>query len=256
MFELTGLIIPAFIAGILTFLAPCTLPLVPGYLTFISGTSIDELKDPTKVKAAKKKIFINSLFYVTGFSLVFIILGSLFGLGGQALAQYRVLLSQIGGAFVIFFGLYMMNIIKLPVFDFISGENQPKFLRKLTPGNPTSSFIFGSTFAFGWTPCVGPVLGTILTLAATSATVLQGAFLLLIFSLGLALPFLLIALGIGSASGFINKISKYLNIISFVGGLFLVLLGYLLITDQMSLFLSRSYEALEFLNYEKLLDYL
>ena len=256
MFETAALIIPALIAGVLTFLAPCTLPLVPGYLTFISGTSIEALKDPEKASQAKRKIFLNAILYVLGFSLVFIILGSLFGLGGQALSQYRSLLAQIGGVFVIFFGLYMMHIIKLPVFDFLSGDNQPKFMKKLTPGNPTSSFIFGATFAFGWTPCVGPVLGTILTLAATSATVLQGAFLLFVFSLGLAIPFLLIALGIGSASNFINKISKYLNAISFVGGLFLVFLGYLLITNQMSVFLSKSYEYLEFLNYEALLDYL
>ena len=252
-----SLIIPAFFAGIITFLAPCTLPLIPGYLGFISGVSSVDLEDPEKSASWRKKIrgkvFLNGLFYVVGFSAVFIILGSLLGLGGQVLGQYRIWLSRVGGVFVIIFGLYMLGVLKL---NFLSAEktfNVSKFLR---PGNPASSFIFGSAFAFGWTPCVGPVLGAILTLAASSATVAQGAFLLAVFSLGLAVPFLLIALGIERASRGIAVIAKYLKPISIIGGVFLIVLGFLLVTDMFSLWLTYAYKIFDFIQYEALLDYL
>lgn len=248
-----SLIIPAFIAGILTFLAPCTLPLVPGYLGFISGVSASDLQDPTKEKIARRKIFLNGVLYVIGFSLVFIILGSLFGLGGATLVKYRIWLSRIGGIFVIFFGLFMMGILKLP---FLNVEKHVGSVKALKPGNPISSLIFGATFAFGWTPCVGPILGSILTLAASLATIGQGAFLLAIFSLGLAVPFLIIAASISSASVYLAKVSKYLNAISFVGGIFLVFLGALLLTNSLASWISYFYQLFNFINYEGLLDYL
>jgi cytochrome c-type biogenesis protein len=185
--------------------------------------------------------------------LVFIILGSLFGLGGAALAQYRIWLSRIGGIFVIFFGLFMMGVLKLP---FLNVEKHVGSIRALKPGNPVSSLIFGATFAFGWTPCVGPILGSILTLAASSATIGQGAFLLAVFSLGLAVPFLIIAASIGSASTYLARVSKYLNIISFIGGIFLVFLGVLLLTNNLVTWISYFYKLFDFINYESLLDYL
>lgn len=248
-----SLVVPAFIAGILTFLAPCTLPLVPGYLGFISGVSAQDLQDPLKIKSARKKIFLNGLLFVIGFSLIFILLGSLFGLGGSALVQYRPWLSRIGGIFVILFGLFMIGVLRLP---FLNVEKHVGGVKVLKPGNPISSLIFGATFAFGWTPCVGPVLGSILTLAAASTTVGQGAFLLSIFSLGLAVPFLVVAAGIGSASSFIAKLSKYLNVISVIGGLFLVFLGILLLTNTFGIWIAYFYQWLSFINYEQLLDYL
>ncbi len=248
-----SLIIPAFIAGILTFLAPCTLPLVPGYLGFISGVSTQDLRDPLKLKSARRKIFLNGLLFVIGFSFVFILLGSLFGLGGSALAQYRLWLSRIGGIFVIFFGLFMTGVLRLPILNV---EKHISGIKALKPGNPASSLIFGATFAFGWTPCVGPILGSILTLATASATVGQGAFLLSVFSLGLAVPFLIIAAGIGSASNYISKLSKYLNIISIIGGLFLVFLGILLLINKLGVWIAYFYQWFNFINYERLLDYL
>ncbi|MBI3421180.1 MAG: sulfite exporter TauE/SafE family protein [Candidatus Sungbacteria bacterium] len=248
-----SLIVPAFIAGILTFLAPCTLPLVPGYLGFISGVSSQALQDPLKSKSARRKIFLNGLLFVIGFSFIFILLGSLFGLGGSALAQYRIWLSRIGGIFVILFGLFMIGVLRLP---FLNVEKNIAKIKALRPGNPASSLIFGATFAFGWTPCVGPILGSILALAAASATVGQGAFLLSVFSLGLAMPFLIIAAGIDSASNYISKFSKYLNIISIIGGLFLVFLGILLLTNKLGVWIAYFYQRFYFINYERLLDYL
>lgn len=257
MQDATALIIPAFIAGILTFLAPCTLPLVPGYLGFISGVSARDLKDPQKIKTARKKVFMNGLLYVIGFSVIFILLGTLFGLAGAALAQHRVWLSRIGGIFVIFFGLYLMHFFDLKVFTFMQKERRFSFVSKLQPGKPSSSLIFGMTFAFGWTPCVGPVLASILLLASTSGTITQGALLLFVFSLGLAIPFLLLAISVGHAAQYIQKISKYLNVISFIGGAFLVVLGVLLFMDRFAFFIGWFYQVFEFLQYEEaLLDYL
>lgn len=249
-----SLIIPAFIAGILTFLAPCTLPLVPGYLGFISGASLENLKDPAKAKKARWKIFLNGFFFMLGFSAVFIILGTLVGLiGATLLAPYRLWLGRIGGVFVILFGLFMLNVLKIP---FLMQEKQLKTSAFLKRGKPTSSFILGSAFAFGWTPCVGPILGSILTLAATSTTAVQGTLLLSFFSLGLAVPFLALALGIGSASAHIAKVSKYLNIVSIIGGVFLIALGILLLTNTFGVWVAYFYQVFDFINYDRLLDYL
>jgi cytochrome c-type biogenesis protein len=246
-------IISAFIAGLLTFLAPCTFPLVPGYLAFISGVSVGDLQDPLKSKSARRKILLNGFLFVVGFSFIFVLLGSLFGLAGSALFQYRIWLSRIGGIFVILFGLFMLRILRLP---FLNVEKNISGIKILRPGNPISSLIFGATFALGWTPCVGPILGSILTLVASSATVGQGAFLLSVFSLGLALPFLIVAVGIGSASSYISKLSKYLNVISIIGGLFLIFLGILLFTNKLGVWISYFYQFFRFINYEQLLNYL
>lgn len=283
-----SLVIPAFIAGLLTFLAPCTLPLVPGYLGFISGTSLEDLKDPLKASGAKRKIFWNGFFFILGFSAVFIIMGTLIGfVGATFLAPYRIWLSRLGGIFVILFGLFMLhphtnvildaflakflssfrhllfkitqlfgvgvNVLKIP---FLTVERQFKAPALFARGRTLNSFILGSAFAFGWTPCVGPILGSILLLASTSATAFQGSLLLAVFSAGLAVPFLALALGIGQASQFISKISKYLSVVSIIGGILLIFLGLLLLTGNMALLISWGYRLFRFLNYERLLDYL
>lgn len=249
-----SLIISAFIAGVLTFLAPCTLPLVPGYLGFISGASLEDLKDPEKAKKARWKIFLNGLFFMIGFSLVFIIMGTLVGfVGAKFLVLYRLWLGRIGGVFVIIFGLFMLNVLKIP---FLMQEKQMKAPALFKQGKPINSLVLGSAFAFGWTPCVGPILGSILLLASTSTSALQGALMLTVFSAGLAVPFLLVAIGIGSASRYIQNISKYLNAISIVGGVFLVFLGILLVSGNVGILISYSYQIFQFINYDRLLDYL
>lgn len=253
--DITPFVIPAFFAGILTFLAPCTLPLIPGYLSFISGASIADLKDPSKSRKARSKIFLNGVLYVIGFSAVFIVLGSLFGLGGAALLQYRFLITRIGGLFVILFGLFLL-MPTLPIFRFLLAERQLPGIRNLKPGNPFSSLVFGSAFAFGWSPCVGPILGTVLTLAASSVTVGKGALLLVVFSLGLAVPFLATALAIGWASQHLAKLGKYLNVVSAIGGVFLILLGVLMVTNNFTLWIAWFYQIFNFINYDALLDYL
>lgn len=248
-----SLVIPSFIAGLLTFLAPCTLPLVPGYLGFISGVSLEDLNDPTKTKKIRWKIFQNGLFFIVGFSAVFILLGTLAGLGGRALFPYRIWLARIGGIFVILFGLFMLNILKIP---FLSKDVQIKTPTFFKRGSALNSLVLGSAFSLGWTPCVGPILGSILTLAAAGETVGQGTLLLSVFSLGLAIPFLVIALSIGSASAYLKRISKYLKLVSVIGGFFLIFLGILLLTNKMGVWISYVYNTFNFINYDRLLDYL
>jgi len=248
------LTISAFIAGLLTFLAPCTLPIVPAYLGFISGVNQNELTNPGTAKLARRRIFLNGLAFIAGFSLIFIVFGTLVGfVGSSVLAPYRVWLARIGGILVILFGLFMLGLFKL---SFFQAEKRIPIPNWLTLGRPSSSLFIGGTFALGWTPCVGPILGSILLLAGTSGTATQGAFLLSIFSLGLAIPFLAIALAFSKATAYIERFSKYLKIVSIVGGIFLILLGLLLATDNFGLTIQYGYELLEFINYDRLLEYL
>jgi cytochrome c-type biogenesis protein len=257
-----SLFFSSFLAGLLTFLAPCTLPLVPGYLGFISGVSTREFfqKD---LSAAKTKIFLNGMWYVLGFSAVFILLGSLFGLGGGLLLPYRLLLGRIGGVVVVFFGLYMV-LSQFTAFHsrlgskavWLGKEWHLPGVKYITPGHGFSSFLFGATFAFGWTPCIGPILATILLLASQSATVGSGALLLAVFSAGLAIPFLLLAALIGSAAKVVSAIVPLLRIVALVGGFFLILLGILLITDHFDTWIAWFFRAFSFLNYERLLLYM
>ena len=239
------------------FLAPCTLPLVPGYLAFISDVDQKGLKDAQKnekkMKALRTKVFKNGLFYVLGFSAVFILFGSLAGFVGAAiLGQYRVLFTKIGGVFVILFGLFMLDIVRFKVLSEDKKFDLPEAFQK---GKPSTSFLLGGAFAFGWTPCVGPILASILLLASTSATVLQGAFLLAVFSLGLGIPFLIVARGIGSAYSRIQKINMYMPVISKIGGVFLVVLGVLLFMNNLGVLIALGYKWFGFLGYEKLLEF-
>lgn len=247
------LVIPAFIAGLLTFLAPCTFPLVPGYLGFISGVSFDDMADPDKAKAARGKILKNGIMFVLGFSLIFIAFGVLAGLAGASIAPYRIWLTRIGGAFVILFGLFMLNVIKIPFLQTDYKIKTPKFFKQ---GKPSNSFILGAAFGIGWTPCVGPILASILLLASTTATALQGAYLLAVFSLGLAIPFLALAIGFGRLTSLFKKLNRYLPVISIIGGIFLIFIGLLLLTGNSQQWFSFAYRLLDFINYDGIYNYL
>ena len=248
-----GFIASAFIAGIITFLAPCTLPLVPAYLGFISGVDPEALKDPSRKAEVRRRIIVNGLFFVIGFSAIFVLFGALAGFIGQELAPYRIWLSRIGGVFVILFGLLMLGVFKLP---FLNQEHKMKLPSWISVGKPSSSVIIGGVFGSGWTPCVGPILGSILLLASSSATAFTGALLLLVFSIGLAIPFMVVAFGFAHASERIAAIQSWLKWISIVGGVFLIGLGILLLTNSFSLLISWGFQAFGFLEYEGLLNLL
>jgi len=249
-------VVYAFVAGVLTFLAPCTLPLVPAYLGFISGVSSADFRDPAKARTARKRVFFNGLLFVVGFSAVFIFFGTLVGLGGIALAKYRPILQQAGGVLVIFFALYLLGVLRLPFLRFLDSEKHFPLTRVLKPGKPWNSFLFGAAFASGWTPCIGPILGSILTAAATSAKVWQGAGLLAVYSFGLGIPFLLVAAGIGSANRYLAKMQGFMPWVSVIGGIFLLVLGILIVTNNMGIWIAFFYRNLNILHYERLLDYL
>jgi len=243
----------AFLAGLLMFLAPCTLPLVPAYLAFISGVNSKEIIGNNLEEQAHKKIILNGLFFVLGFTSVFIIFGIVAGALGSYIGQWRGLFSQIGGIFIIIFGLMMLGVVK---FTPLQKEYRLSLPKIVTPGQPSSSFLIGNIFALGWTPCVGPVLATIILLATDSATIISGAFMLGIFSVGLAIPFLLTAFLYGKAEPFIAKHSKISELVSTVGGLFMILIGILLLTGNFGWLVVYGYKLFEFMNYEAIYNYL
>lgn len=251
--SVSTLMVPAFLSGLLMFLAPCTLPLVPGYLAFISGVSLYEINQGKISQAVRRRVFINGVYYVLGFTAVFIVLGSLFGAVGSLLASQRLLLARLGGVLVIFFGLYLMEFIRLPK---LFTDKRWHLEKVLQPGHRSSSFLFGATYAFGWTPCIGPILASVLLLASQTTTALAGAWLLLIFSLGMALPFLVLAWGIGVAAPYLNKLNKYLQVISIFGGAILVFMGVLMLTNKFGWWLGFMYQLFDFINYNSLLKYL
>jgi len=247
------LVIPSFIAGLLTFLAPCTLPLVPAYLTFISGSSIRGLSNKEQVRS-KAKVFTNGLFFVLGFSVVFVLLGLFAGTLGGIFMEGKVWLSRIGGLFVILFGLMMLEIISIPQLLSERKLNiNPNTERR---GTYSFSFLLGVVFGSGWTPCIGPILGSILILAGSSSTALGGALLLSVFSLGLAIPFLLIALGVSKAEKIIDRYSGKSGFITKIGGILLIFLGIALFTGRMNFFTAEVFQFLEFINYDRLMNYL
>lgn len=227
----------AFLAGVLMFLAPCTLPIVPGYLAFIAGK--------------QGRVMSNALAFVLGFSVVFILLGTFAGLFGALLAPWRDTLAQVAGVILIFFGLVMLGV-RIP---FLSGQKSVRLPAWLSVGHPASSALIGVLFAVGWSPCIGPILGTILLLASSSATALQGAMLLAVFSLGLGLPFLLTALLLDKAQSAFARFTRAANILSKVGGLVLVGLGLLMLTGRMGLLLVWGFDLLDPL-YDQLLEYM
>lgn len=233
------LAIPAFVAGALMFFAPCTLPLVPGYLGFAGGVS-------------RKRLVRNAVFFILGFTAIFILMGSVFAGLGINLARWRPIAVRAGGVIIFLFGLMMTGLFKLPIFQYSWNLPLPKGIK---PGNPWSSLVFGAVFALGWTPCIGPVLGTILLLASGTDTALQGAILLLIFSLGLAAPFLLAALGMRSLLVKGDKYQKLFRWVEVTGGIILMAIGGLLVINRFGLLVSTGFRLLGFINYDRLLKY-
>lgn len=229
------------------FLAPCTLPIVPGYLAFIAGVPAGQ------AGSSRRRIVINALAFVIGFSVVFIILGSFAAALGALLGPWRPLIARAAGAVIILFGLTMLGVFNIPL---LSGERRIRLPRWLSLGHPHSSFLIGALFALGWSPCIGPILGTILFLASASATALKGAALLAVFSLGLAVPFLLCAWLISRAEGLIARAGAVTRTLSVMGGVMLIILGVLMLTNTMGVLITWGFGAFDGAGYSALLKYL
>jgi cytochrome c-type biogenesis protein len=217
-----------FGAGVLSFLSPCVLPLVPPYLTYMSGASFDQLRaDGTTAGVVWQRSVFTSLFFILGFSLVFITFGATATAFGQAFRQALPVITPIAGLFIIAMGLHFLGVYRIGLLD--------RQLRHQGPGvasGPGGGFLLGLAFAVGWTPCIGPVLAAILAVAASRDTAMDGAGLLAVYSLGLGVPFLLAGVAIGPFLTFFDGFKKHLGTIEKVMGGFLVLTGLLFLTGQ------------------------
>lgn len=219
-------ILLAFSAGLLSFLSPCVLPLVPAYITYITGSTAAELRTgKTRLHTIYK-----SLGFVLGFSLVFITMGASITSIGKLLISNMDVFRKIGGALIVLFGIHTTGIFKLKTLYY---EKRPVPFEKLHKN--ISSVLIGMAFAAGWTPCVGPILASILIYAGSMETITMGILLLTAYSLGLAVPFVLTAYAIGSFSKYFKKISGHLNTISIVSGILLIIMGILIFTNKIAI---------------------
>jgi cytochrome c-type biogenesis protein len=220
--------IAAFLAGLVSFLSPCVLPLVPGYVSLISGVGVEQLK--THESQLLRKVMLNSIAFILGFSVVFVTLGAVATEVSQMLARYRSLLAQVAGVVIILFGLHLTGVFKIKALYTDARLHSVK-------GGSTAwgAFVIGFAFAFGWTPCVGPVLTVILTFAAAQDSITKGVMLLAIYSLGLAVPFLLTALLLERFLKFYSRFRVHMHAIEVASGALLIALGVLLVIGRFTI---------------------
>jgi cytochrome c-type biogenesis protein len=225
-----GLPLPlaAFLAGILSFLSPCVLPLVPGYVSLISGATVEDLQSDNRRMLGT--VMLHSLTFILGFSIVFIALGAVATSIGQLANEYHNLLAKVAGVIVIVFGLHLTGLLK------IKALYADKRLHDVKGGSSAlGSFAVGFAFAFGWTPCIGPILATILVFAGAQETVFKGVLLLAVYSLGLAVPFLLTSLGVDRFLGFYTKFRRHLHTVEVISGVLLIAVGVLIFMNNLKL---------------------
>jgi len=220
--------IMAFTAGIFTFLSPCLLPLIPAYISYLTGVSFQEIsQEPTKERKRQIKLVTaqHALSFIIGFTIIFVILGTGVTFLGKLFLQHQPILKRIGGAFIIFFGLAIIGVIKIPFL-----QKEKKFSYRKGKVSIFGSMLVGATFAAAWTPCVGPILGSILVYASSTASIKTGIKLLIVFSLGLGVPFFLSALLINSFLVYVKKMEKYIRWITIAAGTIFIIFGILLLT--------------------------
>ena len=216
-------LLTAFFGGLLSFLSPCVLPLVPPYLCFITGATLDDLTE--KAAISRNRTVLAAFAFVLGFTTVFVLLGATASAAGQFIREHLPLLAQLAGIFIILMGLHFLGVFR---FAFLNREK--RYQRETRPAGLVGAYAVGLAFAFGWTPCIGPVLATILAVAAAEDSVGQGAFLLAVYSLGLGVPFLLAALGVGTFLGFLKRFARHLGTVEKAMGVLLVLAGLAFLT--------------------------
>jgi len=220
--------IAAFFAGLISFLSPCVLPLVPGYLSLISGAGLEELKAP---KAhLMQRVMVNSIGFILGFSVVFILLGAAATEVGQLLGIYKHTLARIAGVVIILFGLHLTGIFRIKALYTDARLHNVK-----GSSTPVGAFVIGFAFAFGWTPCLGPILATILTIAGEQDTLVKGILLLAVYSLGLAVPFLLTSLLMERFLKFYSRFRSHMHALEVASGALLIGLGVLLVLGRFTL---------------------
>lgn len=227
-------LVVAFAGGVLSFVSPCVLPLVPGYLSFISGVTVEELRGRTGVPQlpapARNQVLLAALLFVLGFSVVFVALGATASALGQFVNERLSVLEKIAGVVLVLFGLHTMGLLRI---RWLYAEK-----RLQTEGRPATllgAFVVGLAFAFGWTPCIGPILATILTLAATTDTVGRGIVLLIVYSLGLGVPFLLTALAVNRFFAAYARVRRHFHALEIVAGLLMIVVGVMVFTGRFTM---------------------
>ncbi len=218
-------ILVAFVAGLLSFLSPCVLPLVPSYVSFITGLGVEELE--AGGEDVKRVTLLHSLLFVGGFTLIFLLMGASATYIGQVLRLYQDVISRIGGVIIILFGVLLLGIVPIRA---LSREKRYPFPRK--PVGYAGTVAVGVAFGAGWVPCIGPILGAILTLAATRANMAEGVGLLFVYSLGLAIPFVLSAIALTVFLAWFQRFRRYIRYVEWVAGILLIFVGLLLVSGR------------------------
>jgi len=221
----------ALIAGFLSFLSPCVLPLVPPYLCFLGGTTFDQLTGEDETPShVYSTVVLSAVAFVLGFTTVFVALGATATAAGQLLAENLLILSKIAGVIIIIAGLHFLGIVRIPLL-----HREARYHAEARPAGLAGAYLIGIAFAFGWTPCIGPVLAAILALAAGQDSISQGVSLLLVYSLGLGIPFIAAAVAIRPFMSTLQRYRRHLSVMEKVLGAFLVLTGILFLTNSMTL---------------------
>ena len=227
-------LLAAFVAGILSFISPCVLPLIPGYLSFVSGVTLDEMRGTGTTNVApanvRRRAVIMSLAFVLGFSLVFISLGASATALGTLLMDHLSLLGKIAGVVIILFGLHMMGVLKIGLL-----YSEKRMQTSAKPAGFFGAMLVGIAFAFGWTPCIGPILSAILVVASTQETVGQGVQLLAVYSAGLGVPFIATSLAINKFLAASARIRRHYHAIEVVSGVFMIVVGILIFTNKFTI---------------------
>ena len=223
----------AFLAGIISFISPCVLPIVPGYISFVSGVSLQELKsnldlDDEKRRRLLRQVGLNSVFFVLGFSVVFVVMGASATYIGNWFAANRTVLARVAGVVIVIFGLHTMGLTPIKWLNY-----EKRFQTQKKPMGLAGSFLIGLAFAFGWSPCIGPILAGVLALAATQDTVAQGVWLLAAYSLGLGVPFIATALATNRFLDLFDRVKNHMRFIEITAGVLLVAVGILVATDRL-----------------------
>ncbi len=218
----------AIIAGLLSFFSPCILPLIPAYFSFITGLTLDELTE--NKKEVRQKVILSTLFYVAGFSFIFILFGASASFLGGVASQYSWVVRYLGGGIILIFGLHLLGIINIKGFNF-----EKKIHVKEKPLHLMGVFVIGMAFGAGWSPCIGPMLGSILIVAGNQDTVLKGVSLLAVYSAGLAIPFIIISFFINSILGIMKRATRFIGALNKASGILLIIIGLLLIFDKFRL---------------------
>jgi cytochrome c-type biogenesis protein len=219
----------AFAAGLISFLSPCVLPLVPGYISIISGFSLDQLKDEQQKSTLRRTLLINSAIFIIGFSITFMAEGASASWIGQVVASRMRLLYRLAGLIIIVFGVHLLGIVKI---NFLYQDK--RFHNVAKPRGAVGALVLGLAFAFGWTPCIGPILAGILTMASTKETVSQGVLLLAVYSMGLGIPFLLTSLGLNQFLAFYGRFKRHFRAVEMASGALVIAVGVLILTNNLS----------------------